>query len=471
MSSIVNFDALNSMPADILESHNLVEAELQAIESFFDIERFGNDFGLENEDIAVFNDALPDYSMGAFELGIDAPLDAYSHVPLDLPYDASGSVGTDSVTPGYSAPEDLLPAPPTPPSYYGDAYGVYNQVTHEWRGQPGQQTIYVHPPPFVQPQGFQVEAPRAQNESVWEPGLIEPQAWQAPEPDLNFWQGSLAQQRSIDEPPLLVLQQDAQVIQEVAAVAAASVAQHQLVREPELVEPQETAMQPPTRACKRKARQSDEERWPKKQRQMQCVIEDPRPSHPHTHSTSSPIPTSSPSSLPSCSSPSSAPPPLSSTAVVLSPDDLSQLKPIVVEPPNGFHCPMPGCGVPLPGNDAAWRGHFWRIHHKDLCADARTGSCTGKCKWVCPLPKEDGDAHKCAMPMLVDSIGRHFLNIHFGLCHQCPLCGKVEAQRLSACKRHIPVCWAQKVGKQNAEAPAKEERKKPAKMRGRKTDN
>ena len=111
--------------------------------------------------------------MGAFELGIDASLDAYSHVPLDLPYDASGSVGTDSVTPGYSAPEDLLPAPPTPPSYYGGAYGVYNQVTHEWRGLSGQQTIYVHPPPFVQPQGFQVEVPRAQDESVWEPGLIE----------------------------------------------------------------------------------------------------------------------------------------------------------------------------------------------------------------------------------------------------------------------------------------------------------
>ncbi|KAI0664122.1 hypothetical protein C8Q70DRAFT_219318 [Cubamyces menziesii] len=216
----------------------------------------------------------------------------------------------------------------------------------------------------------------------------------------------------------------------------------------------ETAMPSPARPCKRKAKPVDEDIWPERPKRTKCAVEDPCSSHPHT--------TSSPSSLLPYSSPSSLSPPPTSAAVSLSPDDLSQLGPIVVEPPGGFYCPMPGCGVPLPGNDAAWRGHFRSVHHKDLCADARAGSCAGKCRYACPLPKDDDDGHKCAMPMLVESIGRHLLNVHLGLRHQCPLCGKVEAQRLSACKRHIPVCPSLKATTKGGETPAQEEKKKSA---------
>ncbi|KAI0327516.1 hypothetical protein GY45DRAFT_1109339 [Cubamyces sp. BRFM 1775] len=246
-----------------------------------------------------------------------------------------------------------------------------------------------------------------------------------------------------------------------------------LVSEP--FEPQATTVEPPARPCKRKARQTDDEIWPRPPKKTRCAYDDPYAPPPNTHSSSSPVPTASSSSL-SCSSPSSSLPLPSSAAMSLSPEELSLLSPIVVEPPNGFCCPMPGCGVPLPAKDTAWRSHFRRAHHKELCADARAGSCTGNCKYPCPLPKGDDDEHTCTTPMLVESIGRHFLNVHLGLRHQCPVCGLVDAWRFFACKRHIPVCPTLKAAKKEGETstregatPVKKERKKPTKKpRGRK---
>ena len=140
--------------------------------SFFDMESFSNDFGLHPEAIAPTNDALLDasgYSAGAF----DASFDAFGHMD---PYYATqtGAVDPTSVAPPSAVAGDILTATPVLP-FYGDAYGVYNEVTHVWRGLSGQQTIYVQPPQLVQQQDFQLiqEVPPAQGEIVWGPEYVE----------------------------------------------------------------------------------------------------------------------------------------------------------------------------------------------------------------------------------------------------------------------------------------------------------
>ena len=141
------------------------------------MEGFSNDFGPRAEGIAATNDALfdeLDYSLSAsaFAAELDAALDAYGHVDT---YYVTGVAGPASVAPAYPAPEDILTAPPVLP-YYGDAYGVYNQVTNEWRGLSGQETIYVHPLSFVPQQELHAawqEVPPAENETVWVPESVE----------------------------------------------------------------------------------------------------------------------------------------------------------------------------------------------------------------------------------------------------------------------------------------------------------
>ncbi|KAI0356978.1 hypothetical protein OH77DRAFT_1436111 [Trametes cingulata] len=112
-------------------------------------------------------------------------------------------------------------------------------------------------------------------------------------------------------------------------------------------------------------------------------------------------------------------------------------KPIVLAPKEGLFCPMPHCRVKLAPVDSIWRGHFKTVHHRDLCGHG--GSCDGKaaCVYACPFPTSDGTRCVAKVPMTVDSLGRHVLNVHLQLVHRCPLCGVEKVQRYSACKRHI----------------------------------
>ncbi|KAI0655833.1 hypothetical protein C8Q70DRAFT_400247 [Cubamyces menziesii] len=231
--------------------------------------------------------------------------------------------------------------------------------------------------------------------------------------DNNYWQQSI-----YVEPQLPVLQQEATQVQgEIVPT-----------------ESQVTAVQPPARPCKRKARVADEEIWPTRPKKTRCVDEDSQHCRLDAHRSWPTSPTTSLESFPSSPFTSSS---RSTPTSPLSPSRTQgKLRPIVVEPPQGLHCPMAGCGIRLPPKDSAWRGHFRAAHHMDICADARAGSCTGTCKHTCPLPTH----YKCAVPMAVDSIGRHFLNVHFELHHRCPVCGAEKAQRYSSCQRHIDIC-------------------------------
>ncbi|KAH9886269.1 hypothetical protein C8Q73DRAFT_285387 [Cubamyces lactineus] len=357
------FDALlSTTQIDIPESHVSVDTELQTIGSFFDIESFVNDLGPPTEELTVTNDA-PGYSAGAFELELNASLDGYGHVD---PYYATG---------------------------IHDPISVYDPIRmHVGPGYSTFEDIPAAPPlPYYG--------------DVW--GVVNL--------DTSHWQGLSGQQSVCVHPS----QQEVQALQEI------SPAQAEILREPELTELEVTAVQPPARPCKRKARAADEELWPVRPKKTKCVDEDPLSSLPTS-------PLSSPSST--FASPSSSL--ATSPSTPRSPRTQSKLRPIVVEPPNGLHCPMAGCGVRLSPKDSAWRGHFRAVHHADLCANARAGSCTGNCQHTCPLPTH----HKCAVPMAVDSIGRHFLNVHFELRHRCPVCGVEKAQRYSSCQRHIDMC-------------------------------
>ncbi|KAI9056410.1 hypothetical protein FKP32DRAFT_1460071 [Trametes sanguinea] len=182
-----------------------------------------------------------------------------------------------------------------------------------------------------------------------------------------------------------------------------------------------------TRPCKRKRQVPECDLWSAPPKKARCYAESS--SVTVVKRAVSPSPTL-PSS--SCSSPSS----------VTSYSSSDGLHPIVVVPPAGLRCPMPGCGISLPAKDSAWRGHFRTEHHDDVCPDVSTGRCSGDCKRACPLPKAGCTAgEKCAAsPMSVESIGRHVLNIHMNLRHRCPVCGVEKAQRYSSCQRHINTC-------------------------------
>lgn len=96
------------------------------------------------------------------------------------------------------------------------------------------------------------------------------------------------------------------------------------------------------------------------------------------------------------------------------------LKLIVVGSAGGLLCPMPTCLARLAPTDGARRGHFRAAHHAELCMFPH-GACAGKCKVRYPL--WDG---KCEHDrgMSVESLGRHVLNVHIGLAHRFPVCGR-----------------------------------------------
>ena len=123
------------------------------------------------------------------------------------------------------------------------------------------------------------------------------------------------------------------------------------------------------------------------------------------------------------------------------------LQPIRVHSATLPRCPMPGCGVELDAKDSAWRGHFKAMHHDDLClapgCDAASASprCMARCP--CPLPGSKGKACERGA-MAVESVGRHLLNVHFGVAYACPLCGVERTWRESACARHIRLCMTKR---------------------------
>ena len=116
-------------------------------------------------------------------------------------------------------------------------------------------------------------------------------------------------------------------------------------------------------------------------------------------------------------------------------------------------CPMPGCGVQLEAKDSAWRGHFRRNHHRELCLTPHCRTLDAKsCKAWCPFPLSDckscaGDDRKHGQSrpdakgaMTIESVGRHLLNVHIKVAYRCPLCGLQNQWRESACVRHIRQC-------------------------------
>ncbi|TBU25389.1 hypothetical protein BD311DRAFT_501705 [Dichomitus squalens] len=101
-----------------------------------------------------------------------------------------------------------------------------------------------------------------------------------------------------------------------------------------------------------------------------------------------------------------------------------------------IRCPMPNRGAELEDRDAAWRGHFKHKHHDDLCLmPGCRGNDPSKCIACCPLP-----AGGCMAPMMVESVGRHILNVHIKVAYGCPVCGKQSTWRESSCARHIRSC-------------------------------
>lgn len=135
----------------------------------------------------------------------------------------------------------------------------------------------------------------------------------------------------------------------------------------------------------------------------------------------------------------------------------AHLHPVKVQSATLPRCPMPGCGVALEDKDSAWRGHFKKVHHNELCI---TPGCNGPsgstCKAKCPFPipgckscapasRDDGEGKKGAGgAMTIESVGRHLLNIHFKVAYRCPLCGLQNHWRESACVRHIRRCMDKK---------------------------
>ena len=42
--------------------------------------------------------------------------------------------------------------------------------------------------------------------------------------------------------------------------------------------------------------------------------------------------------------------------------------------------------------------------------------------------------------MSIESVGRHWLNVHIGVAFRCPVCGVESKWRESACARHARRC-------------------------------
>ena len=133
----------------------------------------------------------------------------------------------------------------------------------------------------------------------------------------------------------------------------------------------------------------------------------------------------------------------------------AHLQPIKVQSGTLPRCPMPGCGVALEDKDSAWRGHFKKAHHDELClTPGCRGPQGGACKAKCPFPLPDCKSCAAVAPsresgagkkgaggaMTIESVGRHLLNIHFKVAYRCPLCGLQNHWRESACVRHIRRC-------------------------------
>ncbi|TFK78054.1 hypothetical protein K466DRAFT_668541 [Polyporus arcularius HHB13444] len=132
------------------------------------------------------------------------------------------------------------------------------------------------------------------------------------------------------------------------------------------------------------------------------------------------------------------------------------LQPIRVSSAKFASCPLPGCGMEIEAKDSAWRGHFKRVHHDELCLTRGCrGLVTGTCVARCPLVDDSctgdhGRKHTHthgAGAMTLESVGRHVLNVHIKVVYRCPLCGLENEWRESACVRHIRRC-AEKQGKE-----------------------
>ena len=131
------------------------------------------------------------------------------------------------------------------------------------------------------------------------------------------------------------------------------------------------------------------------------------------------------------------------------------LRPIRVGTAALPHCLMPNCAAELAYKDSAWRAHFGRVHHDELCLTPNCGGfVAGSCKARCPFLGPDGKScvghnghkrggivkKKAGAAMTIESIGRHVLSVHVKVVYRCPLCGLQKEWRESACVRHIRGC-------------------------------
>ncbi|KAH9941702.1 uncharacterized protein BXZ73DRAFT_74897 [Epithele typhae] len=126
----------------------------------------------------------------------------------------------------------------------------------------------------------------------------------------------------------------------------------------------------------------------------------------------------------------------------------ADLQPIQVSSPNDtYPCPIPGCGAALAYKDSAWRRHFKTVHHAALCSTCPASGAGSPCMARCPVPGCP-DAHGASGgrrrsedgTMTLDSLGRHWLNVHIGVVFRCPLCGHEGMMRESAATRHVRSC-------------------------------
>lgn len=112
-------------------------------------------------------------------------------------------------------------------------------------------------------------------------------------------------------------------------------------------------------------------------------------------------------------------------------------EPILVVP-TALDCTMSGCDHSLTQEDSAWRSHFKVAHHKQVCTDSACHNAKECKSAVCPLCPT---GPKGAKTMSTDSLGRHMLNKHIGVCYRCPRCGFEKMPwRKSSCERHIETC-------------------------------
>ncbi|KAH9941710.1 uncharacterized protein BXZ73DRAFT_98103 [Epithele typhae] len=125
----------------------------------------------------------------------------------------------------------------------------------------------------------------------------------------------------------------------------------------------------------------------------------------------------------------------------------SRLQPIrVTSSSDTYTCPIPGCGAALHATDAAWRTHFKRAHHDDLCATCPSARApSSACVARCPMPgcAESGPGasrRKGDGRMTLECVGRHWLNVHIGVVFRCPVCGDEGQMRESAATRHVRGC-------------------------------